>query len=212
MGGWPAHSKAQGSDVWPNPRRLSLTCLHRMTRQSPCRPTTGAANTLGDLFAQEFLDLDTRDHGDGVPGAFLGANGTASANVPINNDHLMRAVTGVIRIVNFIDTIDGTKVYAPLTPGAPIDVNPGFWPRSTRALRSLRHNAPATFLAHTYYAEMCTKVLTSSGHAYQPRSYHLSMSFSHRDCFFAIGILIMHRICRTIYAHIILLHNVSSVR
>jgi len=125
---------------------------------------TGATNALGDLFAQELLDLDTRDHSNGVPGAFLGTNGAASANVPVDNDHLVCAVAGVMRVVNFIDTIDGTKVYAPFTPGAPIDVNPGFWPRSTRALRSLRHNAPATFLAHTNYAEMCTEVLTSSGH------------------------------------------------
>src|ERR687887_349412 len=108
MGGWPVPSKAKGSDGWPNPRRLSLTCLRLMTRQSPCRATTGAANALGDLFAQEFLNLSARDHGNGLPGAFLGANGTASTNVPVNNDHLMRAVTGVIRIVNFIDTIDGT--------------------------------------------------------------------------------------------------------
>jgi hypothetical protein len=103
---------------------------------------TGATNALGDLFAQEFLDLSARDHGDGLPGAFLGTNGTASANVPVDNDYLMRAVASVIGIVNFIDAIDGTKVYAPFAPSAPIDVNPGFWPRSTRALRSLRHNAP----------------------------------------------------------------------
>jgi hypothetical protein len=103
---------------------------------------TGATNALGDLFAQEFLDLSTRDHGDGVPGAFLGANGTASTDIPVNNDDLMRAVASVIGIVNFIDTIDGTKVHAPFAPSAPIDVNPGFWPRSTRALRSLRHDSP----------------------------------------------------------------------
>ena len=103
---------------------------------------TGATNALGDLFAQEFLDLDTRDHSDGLPGAFLGTNGTASADVPVDNDYLMRAVAGVIGIVNFIDTIDGTKVHAPFAPSAPINVNPGFWPRSTRALRSLRHDSP----------------------------------------------------------------------
>ena len=113
-----------------------------MTRQSPCRPTTGATNALGDLFAQEFLDLRARDHGDGLPGAFLGTNSTASADVPVDNDHLMRAVAGVVGIVNFIDTIDGAKIYAPFAPSAPIDVNPGFWPRSPRALRSLRHNTP----------------------------------------------------------------------
>ena len=103
---------------------------------------TGATNALGNLFAQEFLDLDTRDHSDGLPGAFLGTNGTASADVPIDNDYLMRTVAGVIGIVNFIDTIDGTKVHAPFAPSAPINVNPGFWPRSTRALRPLRHDAP----------------------------------------------------------------------
>src|SRR5437764_1231606 len=103
---------------------------------------TRAANALGNLFAQEFLDLSARDHGNSLPGAFLGTNGTTSADVPVDNDYLMRAVTGVIGIVNFIDAIDGTKVYAPFTPGAPIDVNPGFWQRSTRALRSLRHHAP----------------------------------------------------------------------
>ena len=103
---------------------------------------TGATKTLGDLFAQEFLDLDTRDHSNSLPGAFLGTNGTASADVPIDNNHLMRAVAGLIGIVNFIDTIDRTKIYAPFTPCAPIDVNPGFWPRSTHALRSLRHSAP----------------------------------------------------------------------
>ena len=30
-----------------------------------------ATNALGNLFAQEFLDLDTRDHGNSLPGAFL---------------------------------------------------------------------------------------------------------------------------------------------
>src|SRR5262249_5092075 len=106
-------------------------------------------SALGDLFAQEFLDFDARDHSNRLPGAFLGANSTARADVPVDDNHLMRTVAGVIGIVNFIDAIDGTKVYAPFTPGAPIDINPGFWPRSPRALRSLRHNAPAPFLAHT---------------------------------------------------------------
>ena len=103
---------------------------------------TGAINALGNLFAQELLDLDTRDHGNSLPGAFLGTNGTASTDIPVDNDYLMRAVTGVIGIVNLVDTIDGAKVYAPFTPGTPIDINPGFWPRSTRTLRSLRHNTP----------------------------------------------------------------------
>src|SRR4029450_5848314 len=101
---------------------------------------TGATNALGHLLPQEFLDLDTRDHGDGVPGAFLGTNGTASTDVPVDNDYLIRAVASVIGIVNFIDTIDGPKVYAPFAPSAPIDVNPGFWPSSPPALRFPRHN------------------------------------------------------------------------
>jgi len=103
---------------------------------------TGAANALFYLFTQEFLDLDARDHGDGVPGALLGTNGTASADIPVDNDHLMRAVTGIIGIIDLIDTIDGTKVHTPFAPRAPVDINPGFWPRSTRALRSLRHKSP----------------------------------------------------------------------
>src|ERR1051326_1390243 len=97
---------------------------------------------LDDPFAQDFLDLSARDHGNGLPRAFLGTNGAASADVPVDNNDLMRAVASIVGIVNFIDTIDGTKVDAPFTSGAPIDVNPGFWPRSPRALPSLRHSTP----------------------------------------------------------------------
>jgi len=113
------------------------------TWQNPCPlTTTGAASALFYLFAQEFLDLDARDHGDGVPGTLFGTNGTASADIPVDNDHLMCTVTGIIGIINLIDTIDGTKVHTPFAPRAPVDINPGFWARSTRALRSLRHKSP----------------------------------------------------------------------
>jgi hypothetical protein len=54
----------------------------------------------------------------------------------------MRAVASIIGVIDLIDTIDRTKVHAPFAAGAPIDVNPGFRPRSTRPLRSLRHNSP----------------------------------------------------------------------
>ena len=124
-------------------------------QQSPCHPRPGTTNALGDFFVEEFLDLNARDHRDGIPGALLGTNGTASANVPVDNDHLMRAIAGVIGVVDLIDTIDRTKVHAPFAPGAPINVNPGFRPRSTRPLRSLRHDSPATFLAHTW-KHMCS--------------------------------------------------------
>ena len=110
---------------------------------------------LDDFFVEEFLDLNARDHRDGIPGALLGTNGTASANVPVDNDYLMRAIAGVIGVVDLIDTIDRTKVHAPFAPGAPINVNPGFRPRSTRPLRSLRHDSPATFLAHIW-KHMCS--------------------------------------------------------
>src|SRR5262249_12817185 len=140
---WPVRWKARVSDAWLNQKTLSPVCWHTSTRQSSCYPTTpGARKALLDLFAQEFLDFHARDHGDSLPWAFLGTNGATSTDIPIDNDDLMRAVAGIRGIVNLIDTIDWTKVHAPFAARTAIDINPGFWPRSTRALRSLRHDVP----------------------------------------------------------------------
>jgi hypothetical protein len=94
---------------------------------------------LSHFFAEQFLDLHTRHHGDGIPGAFFFTNSTTGTHVPVDNDNLVRAIPGIIRVIDLIDTIDRTEIDAPLTASTSINIDPRFRTRSTSPSRPLSH-------------------------------------------------------------------------